>query len=498
MKRIKALVVLFLVFSMVLTFAACGQPSAGNKENPMKGSGVDFTAKVPDTGAYLYFNVSKDDTKALEDFQKKLLDKGISPMLMSGMNEDVKGLIDDMKKVMDKYKDITDRQFGVFALDMQKIKSLEDKEPSDINIGPQSGIYLVGVITFTKEVKVKDYLGDVKGIVDKLQREDESTANIEIIPDEGKITIKGEEEDVPTVNVYFEQDGKNIIVTLGVPYSKMEKVDSPISGNEFWKEATAHSFALYFDVKSIPDEQAREELINAGWQKPLKVYGDLTSTEKGGVYKTHGTLKIYNPTDKQFDDLGIPGDVKVVKSADLILALDMDLLGAIVNELPQDEDIAMMKQYVDMFAGGVMTLSLSVQSMDKIAGALIGQYFKNSDQLWGMIQMMVSSYLQAAKQQMPGLYTKQEKTSDGFDIVVGTFQPSMEDEKISGTPLLYLKLRIDPSKYADIVGNMDEEAASVLQKYAEVVENSESTLSVSYDKKENSISVDIMSTIATK
>ncbi len=498
MKRIKGLVVLFLVFSMVLTFAGCGQPSGGNKENPMQGSGVDFTAKVPDTGAYLYFNVSKDDTKAMEDLQKKLLDKGISPMLMSGMDEDVKGLIDDMKKVMDKYKDITDRQFGVIALDMQKIQSLEDKEAKDINIGPESGIYLVGVVKFTKEVKVKDYLSDVKDIVEKLQGEGEDGANIEIYPDEGKMTIKGEEEDVPAVNVYFEQDGKNIIVTLGVPYSKMEKVDNPISENEFWKEATAHSFALYFDLKSIPDEKSREEMINAGWKKPLKVYGDLSSTEKGGVYKTHATLKIYNPTEKQFDNLGIPGDVKVVENADLILALDMDLLTTIVNELPQDEDIAMMKQYVDMFGGGVMTLSLSVQSMEKMAGALIGQYFKNSDQVWSMLQMMVNSYLQAAKQQMPSLYTKQEKTSDGFEIVVGTFQPSMEDEKISGNPLLYLKLRIDPAKYADMVGSMDEEAASMLKKYAEVVENSESTVSVSYDKGENSLSVDIMSTVTTK
>ncbi len=492
MKRFKGVVVLLLVFSLVFAFASCGTSQKSNN-NPMASGGVDITNKVPDTGLFVYFNVSRENTKALQDLQKKLIDAGILPL--STENSDASDLIETMRQVMDKYSDITKGQYGIIAIDLKKVKELEDKDIESVK--PEDGVYMVFVAQFTKEVKVKNYLGDVQSVVEKLKNDEDMKGQIVVNPTNGTMTVKP--EGGPEITFYFENKDKNIIMTLGEPFSKMPKVDKPISKNEFWKEASSHSFAVYLDPTAIPDEDTRNELVNAGWQKPIRVFGDITSSEKDGVYTSNFTLSAYNPTGKKFTDLGISGDVKVVKNADIILALDTDL---IVNMIDMASDTTKelegYKQMADMLSGGVITLSGAIQSTQKMAGALIGQYFKDPSKLWGMISGTLDQYLEGLKYSVPGVYTKSQQTEDGFDIIVGTYQPQMVSEKIDGAPVLYLRLNIDPDKYKDIFSSLDPELKKTLDDYAKVVDNVEITLKVTYDEGKNITGLAVSSVVKTK
>ena len=500
MKKFRGVMVLFLVFSLIFTFASCGSPNTTEKkENPMTSGGINIAEKVPNTGLFFYFNVSRDDTKAMQDLQKKMVDKGIMPMFSEGLDEDTQAIVNDMKKIMDKYSDITDRQYGIVALDMKTIQSLEDKSDEDIHIGPDAGIYVVVVTTFTKEVKVSDYLADVKDILEKIKEEEKSGAEVNITVDAEKGTINIQPEDGPSVEIYLEQKDKSIVFTVGTPFSKMAKASEDITKNQYWKEATAHSLAFFLDPTAIPDEKTREEMVNAGFQKPLRIYGDISSEEKDGVYTSHFTLTGYNPTNTSFDNLGIDGDVSVVKNADIILAVDTDIFVRALSELSgMSEEFGQYRQMADMFAGGVLTLSVAVHSLQDVAGALVGQYFSSPDNLWNMIDSMTGQYLDALKYQMPGVYTHSQKTKDGFQIIVGTFQPDMVSEAISSHPVLYLKLNIKPSKYADIFQSYDADMAKQIQQYAEVVDNAQVTISVTYDKGKNAFSLDVLSSVKTK
>ncbi|UZN22457.1 hypothetical protein GM182_00645 [bacterium 3DAC] len=499
MKKFRSVIVLFIIFSLVFTFASCGTEKTQTKENPMASSGgVDLTEKIPNTGFYIFFNVSKDDTKAMQDLQKKLVDAGVAPMWTQGMDEDVKQITEQIKKIMDKYNDITESQYGVIAVDLKKVEGLKDKDPEEVVLGPDNGIYLAIAVKFSKEVKVKDYLSDVQGILDEMKKsEDMQNAEITVDPEKGTMTIKP--EDGPQIILYFEQDGKNIIVTIGQPFSKMEKVSENITKNAFWKEATSHTFALYLDPQQIPDEKAKNDLVKAGWKEPIRVFGDISSSEKNGVYTSQFILKGYNPSDVKFENLGIDGDIKVVKDSDLILAVDTDWFVEAMNQAAKaDEQLGEYKQMIDMFAGGVITLSVSVKSMQQMAGAVVGQYFKDADKIWSMYGQMIDQYIEGAKGSMPNLYANAQKTGDGFEIVAGTFQPQLTTEKVEGKPVLYLKLNIDPAKYGEIFGMMDPEAAKMFDGYAKVIDNAEFTISVTYDEDKNMSGLKIVSIVKTK
>ncbi len=501
MKKFRSVLVLFLVVSLIFTFASCGPSATDKKENPMASGGINLAEKIPNTGFYIYFNVEKDDTKAMQDLQKKLVDAGVTPIWTEGMDEDVKQLTEQIKKIMDKYNDITDSQYGILAVDMEKVNALKEKEDEEIVLGPENGIYLAAVVEFSKEVKVEDYLTDIKAIVDETKKlednNEEKKGEIIVEPDKGTMTIKP--EDGPQIVFYFEQDGKNIIVSIGQPFSKMEKVPENITKNDFWKEATSHSFALYLDPQQIPDEKSKKDLIDAGWNEPIRVFGDISSSEKNGVYTSKISVKGYNPSDLKFDNLGIDGDVTVVENADLVLAIDTDWLVEAVDQAAKaDEEFQNYKQMVDMLSGGVLSLSVSAKSSQEIAGALIGQYFKDADQVWSMYGTMIEQYLENAKGSNPNLYTKSQQTDDGFEIIAGTSQPQMVKEKMEGKPVLYLKLNIDPAKYGKLLETVNPDAANMFTDYSKVIDNAEITLHVNCNKDKNMSDLEIVSVVKTK
>ena len=500
-KFLGGVISILIVVSLVFALVSCGQPAAEDNTQKAKQSpvSVNIYEKVPDTGFFIYYDVSKDSVEAMEELQKKLLDAGVVP---GYSEEDTSELADVIKQVSEKYKDITKRQYGVVAIDWEKLDDIEDKEGS-IELGPSYGLYFVGAVEFSKEVTVKEFLTDVKGIIDEInkmeQREMEKDIDMDlrVNVDEGKIciTAKGEDsEESIDIEMYFEQHGKTIVVAFGKPFSQMETVDNNVTKSEFWNEATKYNFALYFDVDRVPDEEFRNDMAESGWDVPIKIVGGFNSSEKNGVYSASFSVKFYVPDKFGLEDVGIDKPIGIIKDANLILAVDIDAL----LQLAEKSDTEFDENMVAPFRGGVVTISGIASSAEHFAASLIVQYVNNPDMLWNMYGAMLQQYVQQFEFMVPNPYTLAQKTDDGFKVAIGTFEPEFDTQAVDGNPILYVKMVIEPDELYAISNQYDPELSDIFAKYDKVIKKSTAVMTLSYDSNDKAYVLKVSSEVETK
>jgi len=494
---ISILIALSLVFALV----SCGPPAAEDntqkdKQGPVS---VNIYEKVPDTGFFIYYDVPKDSVKAMEELQKKLLDAGVIPGYSEENTDD---LAEAIKQVSEKYKDITKRQYGIVAIDWDKLDKLEG-EKNSIELGPSYGLYFVGAVEFTKEVTVKEFLTDVKSIIDEVNKiepegmEKDVEVDFRVNVDEGKMCITAKVEDTEEsidVEFYFEQYDKTIVMTMGKPFSQMDSLDDNVTKNEFWNEASKHNFALYFDPNRVPDEEFRNDAAEAGWDVPIKIVGVFTSSEENGVYKGDFSIKFYVPDKFGLENVGIDKPIGVIKDANLVLAVDIDAALQIAEKADAEFD----ENMVAPFRGGVATLSGVISSAEHFAASLIVQYVNDPDMLWNMYGSMLQQYVQQFGFMIPNPYTLAQKTEDGFKLAIGTFEPEFDTQPIDGNPILYVKTVMEPGKLYAIGSQYDPQLSDMFAKYSEVIEKSTAVMTLSYDSNEKAYVLKVSSEVVTK
>lgn len=495
------LVVLSLVFALV----SCGQPAAEdvNQKDKQAPVSVNIYEKVPNTGFFIYYDVPKDSVKAMEELHKKLLDAGVVP---GYTGEGTSELADVIKQISEKYKDIIERQYGVMAIDWEKMDELEGEKDS-IELGPSYGLYFVNAIEFSKEVTVEEYLTDVKAVIDEINKVERKEmkkdidVDLRVNIDEGKICITAKVEDTEEsidVEMYFEQYDKTIVMAMGKPFSQMDTVDDNVTKNEFWNEATKHNFALYLDPEQVPDEEFRDSMAKAGWDIPVKIVGAFTSSEENGVYSGDLSVKFYVPDQFGLEDVGIDKPVGIIKDSNLVVAVDIDAL----LKIAEKSDVKFDENMVAPFRGGVVTLSGTASSAEHFAASLIVQYVNDPDMLWNMYGNMLQQYVQQFGFMVPNSYTLAQKTDDGFKLAIGTFEPEFETQAVDGSPILYVKMVIEPGKLYGLGMAMGPqygpELSDMLAKYGRVIEKSTAVMTLSYDSNEKVYVLKVSSEVETK